>query len=204
MNKPPYGRPRYDPTRRLWIRAACDRSRILCRRGGRRKGQSFRRTGRRWVTAAPRLPSLSAHALIGPYRAIPTSDVEPDLTMQPVQYVDCIICGSPCTGTSDIEAARIDCERCGKFVLSAPAEATIDGLFNEKPLRRSLMSFAIRRMQRSGIHPEKITRSTLPTFWSDERLPTLQAPKGSDFPLSTPARKAFGTPRRRISTQTTW
>lgn len=95
--------------------------------------------------------------------------------MQPVQYVDCIICGSPCTGTSDIEAARIDCERCGKFVLSAPAEATIDGLFNEKPLRRSLMSFAIRRIQRSGIHPEKITRSTLPTFWSDERLPTLQA-----------------------------
>jgi hypothetical protein len=48
-------------------------------------------------------------------------------------------------------------------------------MFTERPLRRSLMSFALRRMQRPGVVPEKITRSTLPTFWSDERLPTLQA-----------------------------
>jgi hypothetical protein len=56
-----------------------------------------------------------------------------------------------------------------------PVEATIEGLLAENPLRRSLMSYALRRMQRPGVHPEKITLSQLSTFWSDEHLPTLQA-----------------------------
>src|SRR5258705_11373320 len=48
------------------------------------------------------------------------------------------------------------------------------GFLAENPLRRSLMSYALRRMQRPGVLPEKITESQLPSFWSDERLPTLQ------------------------------
>ena len=91
-------------------------------------------------------------------------------------YVNCIVCeGQECTRMAGVGANRYECARCGTFVLSTPVEATIEGLLAEKPLRRSLMSYAIRRTQRFGVDPEKITRSSLPTFWSDERLPTLQA-----------------------------
>jgi hypothetical protein len=92
-----------------------------------------------------------------------------------VGYVNCAVCGcQECTRLATVQASGFECARCGIFVLSMPVEATIEGLLAENPLRRSLMSFALRRMQRPGVLPEKITESQLPTFWSDERLPTLQ------------------------------
>jgi hypothetical protein len=76
---------------------------------------------------------------------------------------------------SDI--ARFDCRRCGSFVLSGSAESAIEAKLNEKPLRRSLMSHALRKNHRSdGKHLRKITSNEddLPTFWREERLPTPQ------------------------------
>src|SRR5262249_23874161 len=75
------------------------------------------------------------------------------------------------------DSARFDCRRCGSFVLSGSAEATIETKFNEKPLRRSLMSHTLRKMQKPGDkHLRVITNDDedLPTFWRDERLPTPQ------------------------------
>jgi hypothetical protein len=92
-----------------------------------------------------------------------------------VEYVNCAVCGcQACTRMAGVQASRFECARCGIFVLTISAEATIEGLLAENPLRRSLMSYALRRMQRPGVLPEKITTSQLPSFWSDERLPTLQ------------------------------
>jgi hypothetical protein len=93
-----------------------------------------------------------------------------------VGYVNCAVCGcQECTRLASLQASRFECARCGIFALSMPVEATIEGLLAENPLRRSLMSYALRRMQQPGVLPEKITESQLPSFWSDERLPTLQA-----------------------------
>jgi hypothetical protein len=90
--------------------------------------------------------------------------------------VNCVVCGSnQCTRAAGLQASRFECARCGTFLLSVPVEATIEALLAENPLRRSLMSYALRRMQQPGADPEKITLSQLPTFWSEERLPTLQA-----------------------------
>src|SRR5258706_2962699 len=92
-----------------------------------------------------------------------------------VEYVNCAVCGcQACTRMAGVQASRFECARCGIFVLTISAEATIEGLLAENPSRLSLMSYALRRMQRPGVLPEKITTSQLPSFWSDERLPTLQ------------------------------
>jgi hypothetical protein len=70
---------------------------------------------------------------------------------------------------------RFDCRRCGSFILSGTVVATIETKFNEKPLRRSLMSHTIRQMQKpDDKHLRVIKESDLPTFWRDERLPMPQ------------------------------
>jgi hypothetical protein len=60
------------------------------------------------------------------------------------------------------------------FVVSITAEGRLEELLAERPLRRSLMSHTLRRMHRPGAQLQAITQSDLPTFWSSERLPTLQ------------------------------
>ena len=72
---------------------------------------------------------------------------------------------------------RFDCRRCGSFILSGSAVATIETKFNEKPLRRSLISHTIRRMQQPDdkhLRVIKDEEGDLPTFWRNERLPTPQ------------------------------
>jgi hypothetical protein len=70
---------------------------------------------------------------------------------------------------------RFDCRRCGSFVLSGTAEQTLETRLSEKPLRRSLMSHTLRRMQQVGDKRLRvITDGDLPTFWRNERLPTPQ------------------------------
>jgi hypothetical protein len=69
--------------------------------------------------------------------------------------------------------ARYDCQRCGAFVLSGTAEVVLEGALNEVPLRRSLMSHTIRRMQLpDNKHLRTITSEELPSFWKADRLPT--------------------------------
>src|SRR5262245_44190105 len=88
----------------------------------------------------------------------------------------CIVCETEGAELRLINGCpRFDCRRCGSFVLSPTAEATIETKFNEKPLRRSLMSHTLRRMQQADDkHLRIITDNDLPTFWRDERLPTPQ------------------------------
>jgi hypothetical protein len=89
---------------------------------------------------------------------------------------NCIICQMPDVGVLPQGAfARFDCSRCGSFLLSGTAEAVLQGLFAEDPLRRSLMSHTLRRMQRTDDgHLRVIKSDDLPTFWSEGRLPTPQ------------------------------
>ena len=69
--------------------------------------------------------------------------------------------------------ARFDCPRCGSFALAGSAESALEGLLAEIPLRRSLMSHTLRRMQRPDQkHLRIITSDELPTFWREERLPS--------------------------------
>ena len=71
--------------------------------------------------------------------------------------------------------ARFDCRRCGSFVLSGTAEPTLETKLNEIPLRRSLISHTLRRMQQADDkHLRVIPRYDLPTFWRNETLPTPQ------------------------------
>jgi hypothetical protein len=88
---------------------------------------------------------------------------------------NCIVCDTPNVrrqeGVGDF--ARFDCERCGSFVLGRTAESTLQKQLAEQPLRRSLMSHTLRRMQRpAGKHLHIIVSDELPTFWRDDRLPT--------------------------------
>ena len=90
---------------------------------------------------------------------------------------NCIVCNTPNAkhqpGMGDF--ARFECARCGIFDLSGTAEAELPALIAELPLRRSLMSSTLRRMQLSrDWRPRIIDSSDLPTFWSQGRLPTPQ------------------------------
>jgi hypothetical protein len=59
--------------------------------------------------------------------------------------------------------------------MTGSAEAELPRKLNERPLRRSLMSHAIRRMQRGGDRVLKpIDSYELATFWRNESLPTPQ------------------------------
>jgi hypothetical protein len=90
----------------------------------------------------------------------------------------CIVCNTPNAQRqqgADGDYARFDCPRCGAFVLTGTAEGHLDRLLNEVPLRRSLMSHTLRRMQRTGGgHLRKITHNELPSFWRRGRLPSPQ------------------------------
>jgi hypothetical protein len=91
--------------------------------------------------------------------------------------MQCIVCGTEDAERAPGGDARFNCHRCGSFILSGTLEATIETKFNEKPLRRSLMSHTLRRMQQPrNKHLRVITdnEDDLPTFWRDERLPTPQ------------------------------
>jgi hypothetical protein len=71
---------------------------------------------------------------------------------------------------------RFDCPRCGAFVVADDVEnRTLPNRFAENPLRRSLMSWALRRMQRpDDAHLHIITSSEVSSFWREERLPNPQ------------------------------
>ena len=91
----------------------------------------------------------------------------------------CIVCeteGAEALGVGDAGGSvRFDCRRCGSFVLSGTAASTLEPKLYDKPLRRSLMSHTLRRMQRPGDkHLRVIADDELPTFWRNERLPTPQ------------------------------
>jgi hypothetical protein len=93
----------------------------------------------------------------------------------PITVQKCIVCNNPQArrqeGAGDF--ARFDCPRCGAFVLTGSAEAALERLLTEMPLRRSLMSHTFRSMQRSDQkHLGPITTEELPGYWKDERLPT--------------------------------
>jgi nucleoside 2-deoxyribosyltransferase len=89
--------------------------------------------------------------------------------------MQCIVCETEGAERAPGGNARFNCRRCGSFVLSGTAERTIETKLNEKPLRRSLMSHTLRRMQQPGDkHLRVITDDQLPTFWRNERLPTPQ------------------------------
>jgi hypothetical protein len=91
--------------------------------------------------------------------------------------MQCIVCGTEDAERAPGGDARFDCRRCGSFILSGTLVATIETKFNEKPLRRSLMSHTIRRMQKPDdkhLRVIKDQEDDLPTFWRDERLPTPQ------------------------------
>lgn len=87
----------------------------------------------------------------------------------------CIVCATPNatlqSGVGDF--TRYNCFRCGLFALSGSADRVIEKLLAEVPLRRSLMSHTLRRMQRPDQTSLHIIQSDeLPTFWKEGRLPT--------------------------------
>jgi hypothetical protein len=86
----------------------------------------------------------------------------------------CVVCETPniarrSAGGFDV---RYDCGRCGAFALSDTAEQRVlPNRFREDPLRRSVMSWALRRMHRPDhAHLRVIKDDELPSFWT-ERLP---------------------------------
>ncbi len=88
---------------------------------------------------------------------------------------NCIVCNARNArrepGLGDF--ARFDCPRCGSFALTGTAEALLELRLAEVPLRRSLMSHTLRRMQRPDQkHLHIIRDEELPTFWSEGRLPS--------------------------------
>jgi hypothetical protein len=89
----------------------------------------------------------------------------------------CIVCQSEdakrLPGTTG-DFAGFECHRCGVFSLTNSAEAELPGRLTELPIRRSLMSHILRRMQRPDNRlPNRINSYDLPTFWR-EKLPTPQ------------------------------
>jgi hypothetical protein len=92
-----------------------------------------------------------------------------------VRLMSCIVCNAPGArrqaGEGDF--ARFDCPRCGSFAISGSAEAGLERLLAEVPLRKSLMSHTLRRMQLPADRHIRIIRTDdLPTFWRQNRLPT--------------------------------
>jgi hypothetical protein len=89
---------------------------------------------------------------------------------------NCIVCQNPnCDrepGFGDF--ARYDCPRCGAFVITGSADAELPNKLAEKPIRASLMSHALRKMQRPGARPPSISSDELPSFWLQDRLPVPQ------------------------------
>jgi hypothetical protein len=89
---------------------------------------------------------------------------------------NCIVCKmSGCVREGVGHTTLYRCVRCGSFALSGSAEATLEAQVEQAPIRRSLMSHALRRMQRpDDKHLKAITTYDLPSFWAEGRLPTPQ------------------------------
>lgn len=88
---------------------------------------------------------------------------------------NCIVCNTPNASRQQGDGlfARFSCARCGLFALNQFAEIALERPFAEAPIRRSLMSHTLRRMQspRSGtLHI--ITPDDLPNYWREGRLPS--------------------------------
>ena len=66
--------------------------------------------------------------------------------MNPASISNCIVCNNPqCERQPGVgDFARYKCPRCGIFVLSGSAEATLPNLLKEDPIRASLMSHTLR------------------------------------------------------------
>jgi hypothetical protein len=91
------------------------------------------------------------------------------------EHTQCPVCESPATREAGLgDFARYDCHRCGAFVLNGSAEATIEGLLAAEPIRRSLTSHTIRRMQMASGAPPRISEYDLPSYWGAGRLPAPQ------------------------------
>jgi hypothetical protein len=71
------------------------------------------------------------------------------------------------------DALWYDCNRCGSFVLTGTAEATLPGKIDVKPNRRALMSHKLRRMYEREKKPVWVD-SNFDAFWVDDRLPSPQ------------------------------
>jgi hypothetical protein len=92
----------------------------------------------------------------------------------------CIVCQNPSASSqAGISHSggqpfwRHDCPRCGLFALDEIARRNLEYQLAQVPLRSSLMSYTLRRMQRAdNSHLHIITKDELPTFWREERLPT--------------------------------
>src|SRR6266852_7240076 len=89
---------------------------------------------------------------------------------------NCIVCNTlNARQLPGPDLTRWDCLRCGSFALSGTAESILEGRLCEVPLRRSLMSWALRRMQRTdNAHLHVITSDEVSSFWREERLPNPQ------------------------------
>jgi hypothetical protein len=94
----------------------------------------------------------------------------------PMANQACIVCGTPATQSHvGQDVTRYDCPRCGVFALSCVANEDLPVLLEQHPIRRSLMSHALRRMQRPGrSRVPTIKSDELASFWQTERLPTPQ------------------------------
>jgi hypothetical protein len=85
----------------------------------------------------------------------------------------CVVCDNPATMHASIDIYRYDCPRCGVFALSRMAEDDLPAMLKASPIRRSLMSHALRRMQRPNTPSVPVIKAAaLPSFWESERLPT--------------------------------
>src|SRR5262245_33790051 len=90
-----------------------------------------------------------------------------------VTMPDCIVCNTPNAHQRPENGnIRFDCDRCGAFVLTGSAEKELPNHLT--PIRRSLMSHALRRMQRAEEAPPKISTYAFESFWREDRLPTPQ------------------------------
>lgn len=94
------------------------------------------------------------------------------MTISYDETTPCIVCGSPAfrmVGSEDV--VRVDCPRCGAFILSGSAAAVLPSVLAAPPIRRSLMSHALRQRPANS-RLGTITTQDLPSFWARGRLPT--------------------------------
>jgi hypothetical protein len=112
---------------------------------------------------------------------VPTAAATADVRSPGSNMPACIVCqtpnapcqlGVPARGGSNF--FRCDCPRSGSFALAEDALLELERLLGEVPLRRSVMSHTLRRMQRpDNSHFHIITNDELPTFCNlSSRQPT--------------------------------
>jgi hypothetical protein len=95
------------------------------------------------------------------------------MNSQPAQE-SCIVCEGAAVRKAGPDSARYECYRCEQFVVSDSVEQTLPAMLDELPIRRSLMSHALRRIKHPDSRRPLITTTQLPSFWAEERLPTVR------------------------------